>query len=229
MILGIVGNIRTGKTLLCTLLGYTMSILGFDVYSNYSTTFSKNISALDILDFNIDNGVILLDEVGTLIDSRNNSLANRLFSYFLNQSGKRDVHIIYTSQYRKLYDLRLDSITHILYKTNRTPDGFNYQKYKNEDKGLVYKRDISLSEEQAKPFYKLYETKEVIYAPELSGSNMMNFDEVKEAYNDSKTKKSFKILMRKRNPYISLETAEAVYDYIKDGKENMAKEVLGTK
>lgn len=229
MIIGIVGNIRTGKTLLLTMLGYLMKKSGYEVYSNYNTTFSKFISVLDILDFNIDNGVLLLDEIGTIIDARNNSSGNRLFSYFINQSGKRDVHVIYTSQSRILYDLRLDMLTHIMIKVEKNETGHKYKISKNIDGTLVEYTTKKLSFEDAKNFYGMYDTKEIIYAPELSGLNLMDFKEVQEIFNNSNTKKSFAVLLRKKNPYISVDTGGAVYDYLKNGQVDLAKQVLGSK
>lgn len=229
VLFGVVGNIRTGKTLLAVILGYLFKMKGYTVYSNFKTSYSELVTALNVLDFELEDGVLLLDEVGTLVDSRNNSQANRLFSYFFNQSGKRGVHIIYTSQSRRLYDLRLDQITHIMYKSSRTPDGFIYKKYKNEDDGLKLTGKIFLSYEKAEPYYKMYETKEVVYAPEMNSANIMEWKEVINIFEESETKNSFEVIMRKKNPYISLNTAGAVYDYLKNGNEKRAKEILGTK
>ena len=112
MLIGISGNIRTGKTLICTILGYIVFLSHLKVYSNYHLKFSKLISPLDLINFDIPTGTLLLDEIHTMIDSRLNSQAGRYISYFITQSGKREVDIIYTTQSFMMVDKRLRELTH---------------------------------------------------------------------------------------------------------------------
>jgi len=234
MLIGISGNIRSGKTLIATILGYILIKFGDVVYSNYWTKFSILKSPLDLINFNIDKGDLILDEIHTMIDSRLNSQAGRYISYFITQSGKREINIIYTTQSFMMVDKRLRELTHIKILCHNYKTKFKYQIFKLQDDGINYKyiRSLYLSHEKAKLYFDLYDTKEIIFAPDVSSESTITLDEIKQILNDAPTKQAFKYSLRKANPYLSLDTSGAVYDYlIMDDEKGIkeAKKLLGLK
>jgi len=229
MFFGIAGNIRTGKTLFMTIIGYMMQKRGYSCYSNYTTSYSKYISPLDLINFNIDAGILQLDEIHTMIDSRMNSQAGRYITYFMTQAGKRDIHVFYTTQAFMMVEKRLRELTHIRVLANHSKKGFSYRMYRREENSVDYQymRTLFLSNAAAKRFYPLYDTKEVVYAPDVSSANIMPWETLMEVYDDAPTKQAFKILLRKMHPYVSLDTAGAIYDYIKAEDHDNARKLLG--
>lgn len=227
MLIGISGNIRTGKTLLATILSYLMFKSNIMIFANYHTKFSKLISPLDLINFDIGAGLLCLDEIHTMIDSRLNSQAGRYISYFITQSGKRGVHIMYTTQNFMMVDKRLRDLTHIKIICHNTETKFKYQIYRLAENGLDYKyvRTIYLSHEKAKLYYDLYDTKELIFAPDVSSDATMSLEELSEIFKEAPTKQAFKYSLRKANPYLSLDTSGAVYDYLKMDSDKGLREV----
>lgn len=231
MFFGISGNIRSGKTLIMTLILYLMHLRGYPIYTNYRTTFSKYISPLDLINFNIGRGCLGLDEIHTMIDSRMNSQAGRYITYFMTQSGKRDVHIFYTTQAFMMVEKRLRELTHIRVLCQRNMIGFVYRMYKLDENGTdyTYMRTITMPFKRAKPLFPLYDTKEIVYAPDVSSENIMSWEQLMEVYSEAPTKQGFKILLRKMDPYLSLDTAGAIFDYIKADMPDKARKLMGLK
>lgn len=198
------------------------------IFSNYHTRFSKLITPLDLINFDIGSGLLALDEIHTMIDSRLNSQAGRYISYFITQSGKRGVHIIYTTQNFMMVDKRLRDLTHIKIVCHNTKTRFKYQIYRLEENGLEYRyvKTLYLSHDKAKLYYDLYDTRELIFAPDVSSDSTMSLEGLSKIYTQAPTKQAFKYSLRKANPYLSLDTAGAVYDYLKQDSEEGIKEVL---
>lgn len=118
MILGIFGNVGKFKTALATLLILIYLKAGVPVYTNYKIDFPQyagllhKLSLSQLLELDVDFGVIIIDEVYTIAEARiSTSKVNRFFSYFIFQSRKMRVHIIYTSQLTSAVDLRLFNLT----------------------------------------------------------------------------------------------------------------------
>lgn len=118
MILGIFGNVGKFKTALATLIIWLYLQAGVPVYTNYKIDFPEyshllhKLSLSQLLELDVDFGVIVIDEVYTIAEARiSMSKVNRFFSYFIFQSRKIRVHIIYTSQLTSAVDLRLFNLT----------------------------------------------------------------------------------------------------------------------
>lgn len=101
-----------------TLIAYLFLSQGVPIYTNYDLSFPqfqhliKKLSISELLELEIDEGVILIDEVYTIAESRiSTAKINRFFSYFVFQSRKRKVHIVYTAQLSSSVDLRLFDLT----------------------------------------------------------------------------------------------------------------------
>lgn len=118
MILGAFGNVGSFKTCIITLISLIYLKAGIPVYANYTIDFPRyshlihKLSLSELLELRIDRGLILVDEVYTVAESRiSTSKLNRFFSYFVFQSRKMHVDIIYTSQLTSAVDKRLFNLT----------------------------------------------------------------------------------------------------------------------
>lgn len=128
VVVGFIGEMRSGKTLCMTLEAYREHLKGRKVYSNYALAFPyEDVDDQLVASVTKDNKtrlfdgcVILLDEVHVYMDSRTSSQKkNRLLSYFVTQSGKLDSLVMWSSQFLGQADKRLRLNTQILYKAER--------------------------------------------------------------------------------------------------------------
>lgn len=108
-----------GKTLTMTKDAYRFFCKGYKIYANYGLTFGEKVTSDYILSLNREsnlfNCVLVLDELQLFFDSRNFSRQqNKDFSNFLQQSRKRNIHILYTTQYINTCDLRIRQQTDIV-------------------------------------------------------------------------------------------------------------------
>lgn len=124
------------KTSLATLLARIYVQNGASVYANYDLDFNNihRLEVEDLLQLDVKSGLILVDEVYTVAESRiSSSKVNRFFSYFVFQSRKLHVDIIYTSQLTSAVDLRLFNLT------DKKIACFGFDKYKKKGRfQLVY-------------------------------------------------------------------------------------------
>lgn len=118
LICGLFGNVGKYKTALATLIVLFYVSRGIPVYTNYTVSFAKyahlihKLSITKLLELEVDRGMILIDEVYTIAESRvSTSKVNRFFSYFIFQSRKLHVDIFYTAQLTSSVDLRLYNLT----------------------------------------------------------------------------------------------------------------------
>ena len=121
MIVGIVGNRGTGKTLTMAKIGLEAIKKGKVVYSNFKFNTKKFTAEentrlrmidkeffINYKDMKLRNCIILLDEVYVYFDSRSSATKrNRVFSYFINQTRKRGVDLYYTTQFFRQVEVRL--------------------------------------------------------------------------------------------------------------------------
>lgn len=115
MLIGIVGELGTGKTTVLTWLGYRAYLKGRTVYANYGVKFPhiKVINPGDII--KMQNGVFLGDELWVWLDSRMaQRRKNIMLAEILRLSRKKHLDIIYTTQYWKQMDIRIRVITDIV-------------------------------------------------------------------------------------------------------------------
>jgi len=117
MIIGIDGGLGSGKTLLMTRYLYDDMQNGYEIRANYHLNFNhKQLDIKEMLTKNPDlnNIAIGIDEMTVFVDCRQSmSKMNRLISYFILQSRKRNVNLYYTTQDFSMVDVRLIRHTHI--------------------------------------------------------------------------------------------------------------------
>jgi len=174
MIIGIEGGLGSGKT--AKLTGYLKrdSDAGFKVFANYGLNFDSDF--LDVLDLlenspELKNICIGIDEITVFVDCRKSaSKMNRLISYFILQSRKRNVNFYYTTQDFAMVDFRLINHTHIQIVAEKLfqSDGeeiedirkYTLYDYRNpkDVKKSTHLDDIS-------QYYGLFDTDEIIKPP----------------------------------------------------------------
>lgn len=123
MIIGIVGGMGSGKTLVMSKLLYDDFKQNKSILSNYDLNFKHEIITPEIIkqyaeqEISLDNASIGLDEIYLYIDSRNShAKRNKLYSYFMLQTNKRSVNLYFTAQSWHTVDKRFRDNTNVLYQ-----------------------------------------------------------------------------------------------------------------
>lgn len=175
MIILFIGTVGSGKTLSMTVEAYKYYKRGFRVFSNYHLAFphtklTKKVFMGLIEDpESLQNAVICLDEMHIWIDSRSSmSKKNKLITYFLLQTRKRDVRLLATTQHLHQVDKRLrDTADVLVYCENMSNKSslvggnqrilirqdFFYQYSRSPPKTLVI---------HANPYFGIYNTREIV-------------------------------------------------------------------
>jgi hypothetical protein len=235
---GFVGNPRSGKTQAMIMLNYLDYLKGRRVYSYKLKPTSprfpfKIINVNDILTFDMPPGNLMLDEVHTLIDSRNPTQLSRLLSYFWTQSGKRDVKLTYTAQLESMVDLRLREIAGKVFKSEKVYainrlahkkliKGFRYYKVVGDE----YKQPKFVSIDKAKHYFDLYDTYQVIMPLELDATDSIDIKWLEKKFKDCPNKRTFQSIVRGKYNFIGYDNVGSVYDCLKNNMRKEALEIL---
>lgn len=107
IIIAFVGTVGSGKTLSAVYEAYKYyKYKGYTVYSNIGLKFPhiklnrKTLDALIKEKKGLQDAVLLMDEVHISVDSRSSmSKRNKAISYFVLQTRKRNVRLLYTTQH----------------------------------------------------------------------------------------------------------------------------------
>lgn len=173
MIIGVIGDRGSGKTLFMTLEAFNQYRKGKKVYSNYQLKFPilKNTKKYELIKndfftnfnkYNFNNVCMFLDEIYVYIDSRNSgSNINKVMSYFFNQTRKTGVDLYYSTQFLSQVDKRLRFNT----------EKFVIPKKVKDKKGNIYlivdicNRDLKVLKKlliKGNSIFNLYDTDEII-------------------------------------------------------------------
>lgn len=167
-IIAITGSMGSGKTLLMTIMAhkyYSDKRIKASVYANYGLNFPfKPLHMKDIADaeFDFSNAVLALDELHLFMDSRQSGTKkNRIISYFITQSRKRNIIFIYTTQQSHQIDKRLRSNTDYFINCENLTGGrtsnvfirYTINDMKGHSQRYIFKAD---------PFFHLYDTHQMI-------------------------------------------------------------------
>lgn len=105
MIVGFIGNMGGGKTLSMVKYAYEKYLSGFTIYSNIHLDFPhKKLDLELILDYanedkQFPKSVFLIDEAHIYLEARRSaSKRNIVITYFILQTRKKDILLLYTTQ-----------------------------------------------------------------------------------------------------------------------------------
>lgn len=107
------GTLGAGKTLSMTRRGALAFSAGQKVYSNYECIFAEPITSLKHL-LELRNAVLLLDELQTIVDSREFKNNINLTQWIL-IVRKLGLSILYTTQFLGQVDIRVRHVTEYVY------------------------------------------------------------------------------------------------------------------
>lgn len=160
MLITILGNLGSGKTLFMVINAFFSSNL--PIVSNFKLNFGnkKEIEPFDLKKFiraEYENCIILLDEAYNYLESRiSSNELNRIMSYILFQSRKKNVTLYITAQLYSSIDKRFRQLTDMLIIANKT-NRFNYT-----ITDFNSTKSFSITFEKAAQFYQMYNTNEII-------------------------------------------------------------------
>jgi len=174
MIIGFEGGLGTGKTIGMVRYLKKDEAQGNDLFINFGMkdTYYNKLNVTEIMENeNLQNVSIGIDEITVFLDCRKSmSKMNRMLSYFILQTRKRNVNMYYTTQDFGMVDLRLIRHTSIqIFCENVYNDDNdlipNVKKYSMLD--LRDKRNLSFTNFylDISPYYKYYDTNEIILPP----------------------------------------------------------------
>lgn len=234
MLIAIIGDFGSGKTLFLVLVGVSSNR---EIWSNFRLHL-ENYYQLDVMDL-IDLGEnkdILLDEAYTWLESRvSGSFLNRYISYILFQSRKRTIDIYTTEQLFHTIDRRFRDLVHRVVKCERV-NNQNPNKDKWDfrfDIYDTYNEDIKsfiLEYDKAKQYFPLYDTKQIIEPfnieslefqlrkerPEEQYSKIKEISlKLKDSINGRKLTHSLLKIIMLKNGY-KLDYESLVYAYLKN-------------
>lgn len=165
MIIGFVGPRGSGKSASMVLEAYRWYQKGYTVFSNIDLSFEHQpYTAKMIENFASDKNplsraVVLIDEAHVLLDSRSSvTKRNKIISYFILQTRKRDVHVLYTTQSFHQIEKRLRDQSDMLISCKFNASSTMVQQTITDTATFkVIKRVIDIS-----PVFKLYDTNAIV-------------------------------------------------------------------
>jgi len=172
VIVGFIGDMGGGKSLSMVKQAKQYYDQGYNIYSNIKLNFPyETYNLTDILQYAESEGtfykaVFLIDEAHIYLDSRMSaSKRNIVMSYFITQTRKKDVKLLYTTQslmqvdkrLRERSDMLIYCFTKIIDKKKDIRVTLNYIVIKKM-KGNIIKKDYFISND----YYNLYDTYEVV-------------------------------------------------------------------
>lgn len=162
--IGVFGDVGSGKTLFTTYLAYKLH-KERKIYANYHI-FLDNCFLLrspsDLLKIGKDeNALIILDEAYAWLESRvSASKINRLLSYLIFQSRKRNFDVAFTAQIFTTVDVRLRKLVDVIVYCERRGDAFTY-----EIMTTKFTCKLMMDWSTASKIFKLYDTTEIVLPP----------------------------------------------------------------
>ena len=194
VVVGFVGEMRSGKTLFMTIMMHDDMVKGKKVMSNYNLAFKHEDLKIEKIDSSIrdkntdyfDGKSIGIDEIHVFMDARGSGQKrNKMLSYFLTQSGKLDTTIYWSSQFLRQVDVRLRLNTQNLYKVRRyivvkgqkialrqddkrTDFFIDAHKYflRDTPKGMMFLYSKTITLKNPKKYFGLSDTKQRVYYEE---------------------------------------------------------------
>lgn len=192
MIVVITGDLGTGKTAMLTRYGCKSSVHKENVLANYKLSHVQ-FEPFDMVDLYLNqpeltNAIILGDELYTFMDCRSSmSIRNKLESYFITQTRKKNVDIYFTTQFSEFVDFRMILFASIWVKMSniwlyssktgqryKHPYLFNVVFHDYRDKDNI---KVKYMRFDGRRWFGEYNTNETIYPPDDIKETIKRFKE----------------------------------------------------
>lgn len=160
MLCAVLGDLGSGKTLFLVYLAYKNR--NIPVFANFKIDLPnvRYIEPLDLLELNINRGLVLIDEAYVWIESRmGNRYLNEFMSYIFFQSRKRGLDFVLTAQLFRTLDVRFRELCDFFLIASKGEKGFNYVYV---DKSLRRKSFMLPLDFAQKKLFSIYDTYEII-------------------------------------------------------------------
>ena len=159
-LVNIEGRYGSGKTLIATIMAVDS---GKPIYANYPIKSDRYIPVTPELLFEIDTGIIVLDEVYTWLESRTSGKPSSIYlSHILFQSRKRDMDFLITDQLLKTVDVRFRDMRDYDIRCKAIPNYKNPVGFKYTIIDLIEKNFVRLflpvEVAKEKGYFDLYDT-----------------------------------------------------------------------
>lgn len=198
---------------------------GRKVFANIFVKFGEYLDIHKLLNYEYENCIIILDEAYGIADSHSRIKANDLVSEVVMQSRKRDVEVFFITQNEgDLYKRVREQAERKILCQNIGSEKEPVLRYFITD---IYGNVIDSLEfdtETVKSAYHLFDSYEKIMPVHLNSGT--SFDEVLELFNDVPKKKSFCVLLNKKNPYLIRDITETIFDLMELEKYDRVKKLL---
>lgn len=162
MLVGLTGPMGSGKTLFMSVMAELSMFENpqVPVYSVHNLQGALPISSVDSL-INISNGIICFDEIWTSMDSR--LVKDNVFlTRWVNQTRKKNILVMYTTQHFGQLDIRARRATDLLiYCQNYKKRGFFRYTFIDTFNGQMLK-SVKATHKNMSKFYGCYDTYQVI-------------------------------------------------------------------
>jgi len=157
MLIGVMGKMGSGKTLSMSALGEFLHYkTKAPLYANYSLLNATRVQSLGDI-WKMENGIFCFDEMWLTMDARMWK-DNVKLSRWVNQTRKKKLIVIYTTQHIRQMELRVREATDLLIYTTKVKDGIGLQFIDYQYQEL--KRKYYLPNKRK--FYFLYNTFETL-------------------------------------------------------------------
>jgi hypothetical protein len=234
-IIGVVGSFGHGKTLIISNIAkYDLDKHKRKIYANFKLNFDYEPISLDKILSCVENNEqlsncdICLDEVYLLMDSRAHDKLNQIFSYFIMQTRKRDVNLVYSSQLYGMVDLRLRDLASLIIICVKRKDVFNYVFCVRGYTPVV----TQFPEKFMARYYGLYDHKEII---DIGSKVKVEQVNIKNIYEEFKKDEVISLMkqdeaicyLKSKKPFLTISEGKTVYKMIMN--PDLAKAILKSK
>ena len=197
MIIGFIGLPRTGKTLFLVYHAYQTFIEGAEIMSNftlkepfvYTRMTPYDMLRIPFTNMDREKKTLLIQEIDKWFNARRSMRnENYLLGGLAGQSGKRNLSILWDTQYPHLVDNQIPLVTDLVYHCSvyidsktQEPLAFQYQK---EDRiNGLYPPFPPIPVNVLKPFFSMYDS----YDPTANMTETKSMKELNQMFNPNAT------------------------------------------
>lgn len=174
MIIGVIGKPRTGKTLYMVWRAYMKYRQGVKISANFKCVFADRVDTNEMLqipftDLDREPKMLLIQEADKIFNSKR-ALTNQntLLGSLTGQSGKRNLTIMWDTQFPHLTDTQLRNITDEFVtcsalEYNEKPIAFTYRIYDVYDASInsdYQPKEFTIPARLLEPLYPMYDSYE---------------------------------------------------------------------